>query len=203
MKKFKLLFALMMTIITFSSFAQTSITPKYGVIDMDSVLLTIPEIETIQQRIDSTIADAKKKVEPLIHQIQQKEAQIQQLNASGDTASIRSMQEDIQLLYQEYSLTNQKTNRAIAQLQQDGNKHIDIVKARVKEIGEQMCLTFVIPKGKSSTYNALGLPLLMDSPLYYSGEAIDITDIVIKRLRSEMPEKASNNKTKSKRNRTK
>lgn len=181
--KFKLLTSLILGMIACSTYAQSDpITPKYGVVDMDSVLLTIPELLTLQQKVDSIQEAASAAAEPIAIQLQQKMELLQELQFSSDSIFVKSTQEDAQLLYQELNLMEQKTRRALVPYQQEAAKYIDLATKEIQNVGEKMLLTFVMPKKNVPVYTSFGAPMILESPLYYSGETIDITDIVITAL---------------------
>lgn len=183
MRKLNFIIALIaVMMMPLSSFTQTSITPKYGVVDMDSILLTIPELLVIQQKVDSIKVAASTAAEPIAIQLQQKMELLQNLQFSSDSVSAKAVQEDAQLLYQELNLMEQKASRSIVPYQKEAAKYIDNATKEIQNIGEKMQLTFVMPKKDFPVYSSFGAPMILQTPLYYSGEAIDITDIVIKAL---------------------
>lgn len=179
--KLKNLLILIMSLIALSCLAQTKLnTSKYGVVDLDSVLITMPETKDIYQKIDSIRDAAYKKAEPIANQFQEKMAQYENLQLSGDTVALKNLETDAQLLYQELNLIEQKAQRIQSGYQQELYKLFQDIKSNISRIAEKMQLTFVIAKNERPIYNSLGLPMIFESPLYYSGEAIDITDIIIK-----------------------
>lgn len=181
--KLNFLFSLILGFVALSSNAQTeSIAPKYGVVDIDSILMSIPEIKVIYQKIDSIQIEANKTAEPLATQFQEKMAQYEQLQISGDTVACKNLEADAQLIYQELNLIEQKARRSLSGYQQEVYKLMDEIKAYISKIGERMQLYFVIPKKDMPVYSSLGLPVILESPLYFSGDAVDITDLVIKEI---------------------
>lgn len=186
MIKTKHILALVFGIVSLASQAQ-SMTARYGVVDMDSILRTIPEIMVLNQKVDSIQMEAIKASNPIGAQLQEKMAQLQNLQFSTDSVSQRSLQEDAQLLYQELNLIEQKARRAAAPFQQEGAKYVEKVTSQIKKTGEELNLTFVMSKEKYPMYLSFGGALVFDAPLYYSGEATDITDIIIKAMNPAMP----------------
>lgn len=202
--KLKLLFSLIIGLIALTSSAQNKpITPKYGVVDIDSILMSIPETKLIYQNIDSVQNQANKTAEPLAIQFQEKMNQHKQMQFSGDSTALKNLEADTQLLYQELNLIEQKTRRTLNGYQQELFKLLENIKTKISIVGEQMQLTFVIAKKEQPIYTSLGLPILLPSPIYYSGEAVDITDNVIKEVFKKESPKANNTSKKSRSHKSK
>ncbi len=181
--KLKILFSLIIGLLAISSHAQSeSVTPKYGVVDIDSILMSIPETLTIYQKMDSVRTEAYKTTEPIVTQLQEKKLSYGELQLSGDSIALNNLETDIQILYQELNLIEQKTRRTWSEYQNELSKLMEIVKTNISIIGERLQLTLVIPKREMPVYSSMGLEIILESPLYYSGEAVDITEFVIKEV---------------------
>lgn len=181
--KLKQLLTLIISLIAIVSHAQSeSITPKYGVVDLDSIIMSIPVTKALYQKVDSVQNEAYKAMEPLIIQLQEKEYKYKEALFSGDTITISNLNADAQLLQQEINLIEQKARRNIHGYQQDLSKIFENIKANVTKVGERMQLTFIMPKEEHPIYTSLGFPLILESPYYYSGEAIDVTGDVLKEV---------------------
>lgn len=184
--KFKHFLTLIVSLFAVTVYSQTKpITPKYGVVDMDSIIMSIPETKAIYQKVDSIQNEANKAVEPIAIELQEKETQYKQLSLSGDTLALNNLNADAQLLYQELNLIRQKARRTLSVYQQDLSQIFDNVKSKIAIVGERMQLTFIIPKEEHPVYTQLGFPIIFQSPYYYSGEAVDVTGDVIKELSAQ------------------
>lgn len=202
--KLKQLLILVISLISFTSYAQSeSITPKYGVVDLDSIIMSIPETKVLYQRVDSVQNEAYKAMEPLALQLQEKENQYREAFFSGDTIAISNINADAQLLQQELNLIEQKAHRAIRGYQQDLSKILEDIKANVTKVGERMQLTFIMPKQEHPIYTSLEFPLIFESPYYYSGEAVDVTGDVLKEVLPPKEPAKSTASTKPKTNKPK
>ena len=202
--KLKQLLTIVISLIAFASHAQSeSITPKYGVVDIDSILISLPETKVIYQKIDSIQVEANRAAEPIVVQLQEKDNQYRELAFSGDTLAINNLKADAEILYQELNLIQQKARRNISGYQQEMTKIYENIKSAISKVGEKLHLTFVIGKEEHPIYTSLGMPLYLESPLYYSGEAIDITGDVLKDVLPPKEPARSATSTKPKTNKSK
>lgn len=163
-------------------------TPKYGVVDIDSVLSTIPEVQDITHKVDSIYNLAVITLEPLQKQMQTYQLQYD-LMAKNDTIAMQRLQEDAQLTAQEMNIIQQKTDRAIKALIQQNKPYSDKLQQLIQNMGKELNLTFIMPKEKRPVYTQYGFPILLESPVYFSGEAIDITNDLIKAINPPVPPK--------------
>ncbi len=182
MKKLITLFMLLCTLI---SSAQT---PKYGIVDVDSVLQSFPEVKILNQQLDSIRIATYNAIEPLQAQLQEKRFMVELL-APNDTLKLKSINEDAELIYQEINLVQQKASRAMNNIYQQGNPFIDKVNESIKNLAERENLTFIMPKRQIPMYTRIGLELYIENPLYYAGEAVDITPILIEELNPKKSKK--------------
>jgi len=173
-------------------------TPKYGVVDIDSVLSTIPDVQAINHKVDSIYNTAVVALEPLQKQMQTYQLQYQ-LMAQNDTLAMQRLQEDAQLTAQEINIIQQKTNRAINALIQQNKPYSDKLQQLIQDKGQELNLTFIMPKEKRPVYTQYGFPILLESPVYFSGEAIDITEYLINALNPPAAPKKSTTPASSKR----
>lgn len=155
-------------------------TPKYGVVDIDSALSTIPEIQVVNHKVDSIYNAAAVALEPLQKQMQTYQSQFDLMD-SNDTIAVQQLNEDAQLTSQEMNIIQQKANRAINALIQQIKPYQDKIQQLIQEKGEELNLTLIMPKVKNPVYTKYG-PMVFDSPWYFSGEAIDITQDIIKAI---------------------
>lgn len=186
-KRFTLLMSMLYVLIAFAQ------TPKYGVVDIDSVLQSFPEIKIINQQLDSIKIATDSVFKPLNTQMKEKNFILKFVSPS-DTLKIKTLIDDIKLIYQELELIQQKALRAENSVYQKGQPYIDKINESVKKLAEKKNLTFVIPKQHISVFPPKGMiffidnPLFYwDNPLFYSGEAIDITSVLIEEFNPSKP----------------
>lgn len=165
---------------------------KFGVVDMDSVLQSFPEVRELNHQIDSIRIATLTTIEPLQSQLREKMF-LAELLSPNDTIQLKELNGDAELLYQEMSLLQQKGSRAINQLMQSGKPYTEKVNQAIRELAEKNDIIFVIPKRKILVNPGLGFPfeMLMDSPLYFEGDVIDMTPLLINYLN---PPKLKKNK---------
>lgn len=174
----KNLFTFLLCLCGLFAFAQT---PKYGIVDVDSVLQSFPEVKKLNQQLDSIRIATYTAIEPLQKQLQEKQF-IAQFVSPTDTLMKRTLNEDVELTYQEMNLVQQKASRAMNSLYQQGKPYIDKVNESIKNLAKRENLTFVMPKQQMPIYTRIGMEFYIENPLYYSGEAIDITPFLIEEL---------------------
>lgn len=167
------------------TFAQT---PKYGIVDVDSVLQSFPEVKKINQQLDSIRIATYTVIEPLQKQLQEKQY-IARFVSPTDTLMMRTLNEDVELIYQEMNLVQQKASRAMNNVYLQGKPYIDKVSESIKNLAERENLTFVMPKQQMPICTRIGMEFYIENPLYYSGEAIDITPILIQELNPDNSKK--------------
>lgn len=146
---------------------------RFGVVDFDAVLDSLPEYSLVKLQIQETSNRYQEEFKKMSDDIDRKFEDYQTLNSNGVTPeSIR--QRRIQEIQNLQKRAQQFLETAEIDLQRQENQLIDPIKVRVKDairqVGEEGGYSFIFP---------------INSPLFQGADVEDVTSAVLMKLRQQ------------------
>lgn len=159
---------------------------KYGVVDYDAALLSYPEMILIGQKIDSLQKKTVDQLAPKYQELTQINGEMDIAFQKSDSIKYNSLREDGAIIYQEIKLIEQRAQKSENELKAQTQKYINQLDTIISNVGQEQDITLIMPKSPASVsvMNIMyGLPpMVLQKPLYYSEPAVDLTEIVIKKI---------------------
>lgn len=148
-------------------------TPKYGVVDVDAVIETIPQITTIKQQLDSIQQSTYRIVLSLQQKISNYQEDLMRVELD-DTASQQNIIKAITQTCNDIILGRQTGQKAAEACIDKIQAYYDMIEELSRQKGTELNLTFVV---RTKEYTRAGVRDV--GPLFISGEAIDLTEDII------------------------